>query len=312
MLCQFRGQRPLSNELRAFARLLESIAASGPRLWMDGERFLQILETVDPHGYDWLRELGIENLTHDALVNPQHLPDIEMALDTPDWGAASVRQGLQCFGDAVPRTARAAILDRAEYDSHGTVSVSYHAPGISQSVRRGDIITAGAAFTGCTATGAWSIEPRVYRVRCRNGAMSELGVSHAPNVQALELSEVSEVTEGEVQAFVHFALSGRDAAAKLRRVAESATMPAADPVEGLAEVGVRVPETQVERVRANFESEGDRTVYGAFNALTRAARDAETTTERVGIERCAGALLLAPVLEPKGHTPPKSRTRMRA
>jgi hypothetical protein len=199
------------------------------------------------------------------------------------------------FGNAVQSRGGSIELDRCESDDGGTFAVSVHSRGLPAKVRNGDVMLAGVVFVGETATGQCEVAPRLFRVACTNGAMLPIGVAEGETHYLRDAG-------GEAQGTVREAVDASLSMSVLRRSVEvlqaAATTPVTRALEALALNGIRVPHLWTDSVRRSFRRQDDPTLYGAFNATTEVARDLPVVAERVRLERLAGALIGARLLDP--------------
>lgn len=238
----------------------------------------------EPGGWDrrWLEEARAK--LHAARGQEQtEVTDLldEPALDPED------RSWLEEAREAVVQRDRDTLaLAHCERETgpRGYVALAVFDESSTREARKGDAVIAGfSAYR--PAGGQLVVQPRIYRVLCTNGLVLGLGTeadvaSRAASVRAAIDSCLSPVR------------FERDA----RTVARVAAIPLESPNRLLAEVrdvAVRAD------ARREWGRAGDRTVWGAVNALTASARNEPHFGRRLELERLAGVFLAAHARRPR-------------
>ena len=216
-----------------------------------------------------------------------------------------LRRDLADLADQVGRHGRGAIADRCEADEEGLVWLSFFLPHVRAGVREGDYIAAGVAFVGDLNTGGCAVHARAVRMACTNGNVAPLDEVFADgHFQRTPEGEA----RGSLEAAVRKGFSRMLADTTARALRPLTEMRAPNPVLSLAFLGIDV---EVEdAVLTAFQEDGDATYYSAFNAITRAARDAQTVRQRLRLEQLAGraiSTLLEDHHERVGETARRSR-----
>ena len=170
----------------------------------------------------------------------------------------------------------------------------------------GDAFYGGIMLHGNSGNGRLRVAPRVVRQICTNGmthATDEVGKS------CVYWRDPDGRVRGEMELAFEAGLTREAVGGVVQRLAALTEIPAAEPIEALARQGVRVPRGAHERVRRIFRRDGDDSLYGALNALTETARDAQTVAERIRLESEAGRSVLVkrPVPAKSHHAPYHAR-----
>lgn len=176
----------------------------------------------------------------------------------------------------------------AEPGPRRPIVVSFCARGVSTDVRQGDTVCAGVALRA-DPDGGLQLSPRVYRVRCANGLVSESGTL-----------AVREATPGAIRAAVRELLGRRVLEEQVEPLRAAAALPVDEAtvqreialfarlVQATALHSLELREAQM---RAEYERAGDRTAWGLVNALTAVARSQRDWSRRLREEREAGGVL---------------------
>jgi hypothetical protein len=169
------------------------------------------------------------------------------------------------------------LLECARVDGpDGYVALAATNHDVRGEVRRGDAIYAGFAALR-PAGGELTIRPRVHRVLCTNGQI----VYDATHEDALE-------REGSVRDAITHCLSGAVVEKAARRLRAATHTPAEEPTRLLPEI--EDEETRA-RIRTEWESSEDQSLFAAINAVTAVARAEEHFGRRLALESAAGRLL---------------------
>lgn len=182
-------------------------------------------------------------------------------------------------------------------------------PKIQADIRVGDPVQAGFIIQNSeVGLGALSVQMRVFRLVCKNGMI-------APDYSSRKyhVGKQAEEMEAAYRVYSDATLKADDAAffMKVRDVIKAAadetkfkaiaismrelteTEPMADPVGAVERLGKRLAITEGEQkgLLSHLVQGGDLTAYGALNAVTRLAQDAEDFDRRIELEKAGGQLL---------------------
>lgn len=150
-----------------------------------------------------------------------------------------------------------------------------------------------------------SVHPYTYREVCRNGAIMAHSIE-THRIERVELGASTEAVEdvlSEVRAVVR-RCSAPEVFSKVAERLRSAAQRKADLAIHLLPLLARLPQHHsariVSRVVAQFTSEGDDSVFGLVNAVTRVARDEPDPKVRWDLEELGGSIpsLLPPAPRP--------------
>ena len=166
--------------------------------------------------------------------------------------------------------------DHDEAHGGGTLSIAAVQPWLRAEVQVGDVVQAGFVISS-PRVGEVSIAPRLFRVLCANGAITDHGTGAEQHCDPLLVGQAAEAClssaffEGEV--------------AQLRHAAE---VTIENPEAALLEAGTR---SQWAEVRDEHARAGDPSAWGLINAVTATARSAPTWAERLRREGDAADIL---------------------
>ncbi|MDJ0975538.1 MAG: hypothetical protein QNJ98_13840 [Planctomycetota bacterium] len=285
---QFLGRTAKSPErahaLREFAQF--------HRIAQQGSMPMDVLESH-------LRTMGFHNeeiaalmadpigASHNMLRATERAGDLFEELE---YRAAPVGlvSNVRAFADAIADVRQPLVLDRCERDDGDRFAISYHLPSCSSAVSEGDLFFAGVALAANAIDGTVAVAPRVVRQVCANGMVQ---VTHLTGQRSIFRCDADGTSEGVLANAIRAGLSQENVTAVAHTLRPLTAIRVRKPFEALAERGVVVPESAVERVQNVFEENGDPTVYGALNALTQTARDATDVAERMELETRAGFVL---------------------
>lgn len=235
---------------------------------------------------------SIELLRLQAEGRRLDFPDLEQEVRVLVAFASPLLTDLQRFGDLVGRRGDSLLVDLCHIDDgSGVFVLGVHLQDVRASVRPADEFLGGVVFSGSVVTGACRVAPRVLRLVCRNGAV--LPVCRELETDTYVRTSPEEV-HGDMEEVIGEALSLRTVATVTGALRGAAMAGVLDPVQELARHGVEVPGMHTGPFVDLFKKGRDRSLYGAFNALTATARDQADLREREKLERLAGKLI--PVL----------------
>jgi hypothetical protein len=182
------------------------------------------------------------------------------------------------------------------------------APRIQGEVKKGEIVQAGVIISNSeVGAGALRIEGMIYTLSCLNGAVT------GDAVRRFHLGRQIEAEESAYEVFKDATLKADDHAffLKVRDLTEAALSEARfqqvlarlkvtadtsgmdDPVKGVEELGRRfgLQEDEQASVLKHLIKGGDLTLYGALNAVTRAAQDVPSYDRSVELETAGGSMI---------------------
>lgn len=135
------------------------------------------------------------------------------------------------------------------------------------------------------------VAPITYRLVCTNGLMAWKAEEGAIRQRHVHMSsaELREMMEKSMQ------VSIENGKILLDGMKESTRMKIINPYEYIEEKSkeANLSNKQIEVVKANFDIEPMKSLYGVVNAFTRTARDQKNHEARLSIEKLAGSLLQA-------------------
>jgi Domain of unknown function (DUF932) len=188
-------------------------------------------------------------------------------------------------------------------------------PRVQYEVKVGDPVQAGLAISNSEiGFGRLSAEPLIYRLRCKNGMISadhalrkyHVGKAGSEDFEGAMEFFRDETLEANDKAFwmkvadtVRAAMSDIGFAAiveRMRRATEFVQDAEATIVE-IMEVTRRsfnLSDAEKDGVHAAYLAEGDRSLYGLINAITRHSQDIRDYERATEFERLGGKLLDAP------------------
>jgi hypothetical protein len=196
------------------------------------------------------------------------------------------------------------LTDRRMY-----LKVVVDSPELSVALHPGDIIQAGVVISNSeTGQGSLSVQPLIYRLRCRNGLIA---ADHA--MRRTHVGRLSEVSNDEVTIFKDDTLAADDAAffLKVRDVVQAAVSEATfqicaeklrrtlgiklsgDPVKSVEKLAVRYLLNQNEQagVLRSLIKDGDMSGFGLINAVTGFAQDVDDYDRSTELETIGGRML---------------------
>jgi hypothetical protein len=231
---------------------------------------------------------SIQLLAAMAAGSRPTFPDFEEEVRGRAAFAAPLVADLQYFGDLVLRRRLAILVDLCCVAESGRFALGLHVHDLRASVRPGDEFLGGVLFSGDCGLGTCQVAPRLLRVVCRNGAV-------LPTDQEIEsesyVRSSAETASGDLEEVVATALSLRTVASATSALRGAALTPSLDPIRELRRLGLDLLEPDANRLLAGYRRGRDRTLYGAYNALTEAARDTTDLAERERLERLAGRMV---------------------
>ncbi len=180
-------------------------------------------------------------------------------------------------------------------------------PDAAQEIRAGDHVVPGLlAANSEVGSGAFSVEPYVYRLLCQNGLVGEASLYRVHLGGRMEAGAIDYQADTQQAAARAFFLQARDVVDStfdpaalgvvIQRLRGATTAPVLEPARVLARHAdaLDLPEDRRNALLLAFGQQADPTAYGLIQAITATAREAGTEEEQVRLERYAGALLSAP------------------
>jgi hypothetical protein len=179
---------------------------------------------------------------------------------------------------------------------------------VQAELQPGDIVYAGVAIGNSeTGQGSLSVNPLLFRLRCRNGLIA------AEAMRKTHIGRASETSTEEVTVFKEDTLAADDAAffLKVRDVVEAAVSQASftliaermrktmgirltgDPVKSVERLAVKylLPEPEKTGVLRALIAEGDLTGFGLVNAVTGFAQEVPDYDRSTELEAIGGKLI---------------------
>jgi hypothetical protein len=200
---------------------------------------------------------------------PAHSPDRE-------W----LREAFEAMDEAHREGGRVELQAcEAAEGPEAPIVVAAFARGRHAEVRRGDFVCAGFALRRAPDA-ELEVFPRLYRAVCANGAISPAGVLPARASRA-----------GGLRAELKAMLGRRALEADVAALREAARTPVRDPLELLRSSVPRVDQSMQRRVRRDLAHRVDPSLWDLLNAVTALARELESWSARLDLERDAGGLL---------------------
>ncbi len=231
---------------------------------------------------------SIQLLAAMAAGTRPNLPDLEGEIALRAAFASPLLDDLHHFGDLVLARRDAVLVDFCLLGESGRFALALHIQDIRASVRPGDEFIGGLLFSGHAKRGTCEVSPRVLRVVYRNGAV-------LPTDREIETESYSrssaDTASGDLEEVVGLSLSLRTVASATGALRGAALTPALDPVREFHRLGIDLRPEDTDPLLAAFRRGSDRTLYGAFNALTERARESADLAERERLERLAGTLV---------------------
>lgn len=182
--------------------------------------------------------------------------------------------------------------------------------GLAREIKVGDIVQAGIQIKNSeVGSGALSVTPRVWRLSCLNGLLVNVGQLSRNHVGRKADDEAYEIYRDDTLAAddAAFFLKVRDAITAALTEASFETIVAQlretvtgeriqDPVKitELLTQRFSMNETEGARLLRYLASGGDMSRWGAVNAITAAAKDADTFDRQAEIETAGGQLVSLP------------------
>lgn len=186
-------------------------------------------------------------------------------------------------------------------------------PGLEAEIKRGDIVQAGIQITNSeVGQGRLRVLPRLWRLQCLNGlliaeeGMSQYHVGRKADEEAYEIYADDTLAADDTAFFLKvrdavraaldesrfFALVGT-----LQETTEGPTV--VDPVAATKLLGQKLDLTEGETksVLRHLATGGDLSQWGAINAITAAAKDADEFERFAELELAGGALAAMPAKE---------------
>lgn len=180
-------------------------------------------------------------------------------------------------------------------------------PRVEAEVKPGDVVQAGVVISNSeVGLGALSVRPLVFRLICRNGAVVNEAVRRYHVGRQVDSDEAAHVFRDATLAaddralwmkladVVRAAVDETRFQAVVQRLRVSAeSEPMQDPNQGVKELGRRLQLSEHEQgsVLHHLVLGGDLTRYGALNAVTRAAEEADDYDRATELETIGGAVL---------------------
>ena len=161
-------------------------------------------------------------------------------------------------------------------------------PRTDAEVRVGDVVRAGLHITNSeVGSRAVHIDSLVYRLVCTNGLVSS---DYASRAWIRHVGNPARIKDYVRQAVADAREGSREL---IQRFKASVDHALADPEKLLERHGKEhdLTQGQLQAALAAFAQEGDRTLFGAVNAITAAARQEPTWERRYQVERVGAALL---------------------
>lgn len=148
----------------------------------------------------------------------------------------------------------------------GTLSIAAVHPRLSAPVRFNDVVQAGFVI-GSPRVGEVSIAPRLFRVRCTNGAITDHGTGAEERCDPLLVGKAAEAC-----------LSGAFFEGEMALLRQAAEVTVEHPESLLQQARTL---SQWSEVREEHELAADPSAWGLINAVTATARSAPTWAERL-------------------------------
>ena len=207
------------------------------------------------------------------------------------WGSPSpLLDDLATLADAVSDRVREPTLSDCMTSDEGAVWLGYVAPDRPSSVRRGDAFLGGVALSADPTKGTWDVACRVLRLQCTNGAVLPLeGTLGTPVYTRGE----DGTSEGSIAEVVEAGFSGGVLAGVTEALRRGAWKPARSLFAALAMLGMQREAAGLPALDRAPSAVEEPTAYGAFNAVTRLARDTMDLGEKARLERLAGRMVAA-------------------
>ena len=181
-------------------------------------------------------------------------------------------------------------------EDRGRLRLAVVAPDLGRDVDTGDVVKAGFFLENAEETKSMpSASARLYRVACENGYLVECGEGQATVLAGDWRSSLARVVDRS------FAAEGIDReTARFRSTMRQMLMAPYELLCNLVAQGI-LSEDEQSAIQAEFDNQGDYTLYGFINAVTRVAaqcRDSDEWKRAVELERLGGEILHG------GHQPP--------
>lgn len=186
-------------------------------------------------------------------------------------------------------------------------------PGLAAEIKVGDIVQAGIQIKNSeVGSGALTVTPRVWRLVCLNGLLVNVGAMSRHHVGRKADEEVYEIYQDDTLAAddAAFFLKVRDAIRAALTEASFETIVAqlretvtgekiADPVATTTLLAQRfaLNDTEGARLLRHLAEGGDFSRWGAINAVTASAKQADTFDRQAELETVGGALVQLPEKE---------------
>jgi hypothetical protein len=178
-------------------------------------------------------------------------------------------------------------------------------PHYQEEVKAGDPVVPGLIVSNSeVGDGAFRVEPFVFRLVCRNGAIGMSSLYKVHLGQRLEIGELiykddtrkaaDDLLWREVRDIIDSTFNREVLKALVAKMRDSQAIPIEKPQEAI-EVNAKllgISDKQKIDLLRYFAKEGD-TLFGLVNGITRLAQDFENYDDKIRLERHAGELLFA-------------------
>lgn len=176
-------------------------------------------------------------------------------------------------------------------------------PGIRAEIKPGDVITAGLVLANSeTGIGKLYVKPRILRLICKNGMVTDLGVEqvhlgkklseeflYSDETQRLE----NELLFRKIKDMVQSIFAPETFQKLVNLLKESTTVPVLEPEKAIKNIVTRYAfsEDRKEEILKGFIDGADSSKYGLIQAVTHAAHSEENPNEAARIEAIGGEIL---------------------
>lgn len=226
--------------------------------------------------------------SREAPQPSETLPELEPLVRRRTRTHPGVSADLAHFGDRAESVGVPFAVERCEVDSPGRVWLSLLQPERPAEVRQGDVFFDGALYSADLDTGHVRVACRLLRLVCRNGAV-------LPAHGALGTEVYERFPDGSAQGDLERVLEAGFSGQVLERTTDLLRRTTLVPAESMSHALAWVRLSRRVRLPARtdeaFAEEREPTLYGAWNAVTRVARDAPTLHERESLERLGGEMV---------------------
>lgn len=177
----------------------------------------------------------------------------------------ALRQVFEAHGDGFSGI-QLSCCDHDEAPDGGTLSIAAVQPRLRAEVHVGDVVQAGFVVSS-PRVGEVSIAPRLFRVQCTNGAITDHGTGAEQQCDPLLVGKAAQAC-----------LSGAFFEGEVAQLRQAAEVTIDNPEAVLLQAGTR---SQWSEVRDEHARAGDHSAWGLINAVTATARFAPTWAERL-------------------------------